>query len=479
MKSRSNRMAGMSLFVVGAAALIGCIPEKRIVWSPDGSRAAVVAADGLRFCTSDGTLSPVRLPNAAAVAWFPDGRRIACLHGIEAKSWAEIEPILSKSEREATLVAAQQLHDQAMKHDGPWEQFKPRYTPPVSGGIQEGALMYVRDHMGDDVRRHVGDKMWKDLASLTVSVWTMQVFDVDGDSVRAGPTLLKSLDQLRAPHVAPNGRLVSVLRGDRPDKDVNLSLIALSADGRGAPLHVASRVSIEHDWSPDSRSIAFIYCPISPGDEDRTVLLGAVATAEVADASGALLTGDPRCEDRAGVLFNQFSAVRWLADGRIVFSSYELTLPATPRDMPQRAGLFALDPRMSATVVRLLARDFDAEFSENAPLFEVNPDGRRVLLYGNAGRVTMQDLATGESTELVKDPDPKGQTRLLAVWKGRDEVCYAVPLGAEGGSEHRAAIVVRSGKTQRVISRDWPADVVDGWLTEPGRPAATTQPSTP
>src|SRR5262249_61188107 len=77
------------LVVLALVAAAGCIPEKRIVWSPDGSRATVIASDGLRMCSPDGTLSNPLLPEARRGAWFPDSKRLPVIHVSKAKKWAE------------------------------------------------------------------------------------------------------------------------------------------------------------------------------------------------------------------------------------------------------------------------------------------------------------------------------------------------------------------------------------------------------
>ena len=65
------------LSVVASSALLlaGC--EKRIQWSPDGRRAAVLTTGGVFLSNGEGRLSKRLLPRADAVAWFADSERLA------------------------------------------------------------------------------------------------------------------------------------------------------------------------------------------------------------------------------------------------------------------------------------------------------------------------------------------------------------------------------------------------------------------
>ncbi len=455
------------LFAVSLAALAGCIPEKRVVWSPDGTRAAVIAADGLHLCSPDGALSKPLLAGARRVAWFPDNKRLLVLHTTKAKTWADVEKLITPAQRDSVAVSAKELREQVLAFNGPWDKFKPRFTQPLTGGEQAAALIYLRDKLGDGLAKHVGTT-WKEFEQMELDVWNAQVFDVGADSIMPGKNLVVSIDELQSPSVAPSAKLAAFARprgaGDNPAYE--LVVIATDAASNAPILVAAKNVSLNYDWSPDSRSLAYIYTA-SSNDEDRSAIqLGALATIDIADASGKLLVEPAKQDDRAGLLFQQFLTVRWLKDGRLLFSSYETSLPATTRDMPQQWTLFAIDPRMSASVLRVLPRDVAFQLQKELPWFDVSPDGRRVLLPGTAGRVALFDLATSESTEIVTDNDPDGDLRTLPVWRNNDEACVAVPPGSSMGTASRCEIILwKDPKQARMLSKNWPAEATENWLT--------------
>ena len=41
--------------VVTTVTLVGCLPEKRVIWSPDGKWGLVRSDDGLYVCDADGS----------------------------------------------------------------------------------------------------------------------------------------------------------------------------------------------------------------------------------------------------------------------------------------------------------------------------------------------------------------------------------------------------------------------------------------
>ncbi len=455
------------LIAASLAALAGCIPEKRVVWSPDSSRAAVIAADGLHLCAPDGALSKPLLAGARRVAWFPDSKRLLVLHTTKAKTWSDVEKLLTPAQRDSVAASAKELREQVLAFNGSWDKFKPRFARPLTGGEQAAALIYLRDKLGEGLAKHVG-ATWKDFEQMELDVWNAQVFDAAADSITAGKSLVVSIDELQSPSVAPNAKLVAIARprgaGDSPVYE--LVVIATDAAPNAPILVAAKNVSLNYDWSPDGRSLAYIYTASSNEEDRAAIQLGALATIDVADSSGKLLAQPARQDDRAGLLFQQFLTVRWLKDGRLLFSSYEASLPATTRDMPQQWTLFAIDPRMSASVLRVLPRDFAFPLQKELPWFDVNPDGRRVLLPGTAGRVALFDLATSESTEIVADNDPDGDLRTLPVWRNNDEACVAVPPGSAMGTASRCEIVLwKDPKQTRMLSKNWPGEATENWLT--------------
>jgi hypothetical protein len=459
------RRCSQGLMCVTAVAMIGCLPEKRIAWSPDGSRALVIAADGLRLCDAQGRLTEPLLPSQRAV-WMPEGKRILSIHGSMATRWSIVEPVLNAEQLDQIARAAGELHKQLLAHDGPWDKFDPKIDPPLTGGELAAALLYVRDNLHEGLPEHLGEK-WKDLEKMELNLWSVQVFDVEEKEVLPGALLHLGLDEPHGLRVAPNGRLAGFLLPLPGGKNPRYQLFAAPTDGAQPPRWVANDVAMEYDFSPDGTQIAYIHTPTPPEDGSDTIVLGGLATVRVADADGRLLDEWTEQQDHVGLLFSPVLAVRWLHDGRLVFTSHETSLPATTRDMPQRWGLFVLDPRMGSTVIRLLGRDFEHPLANDFCFFEFSPDESRVLLPGPWGQVTCYTSSNGHAETVIADTSSKDRWRSLPVWRNNEEICFVAPRGSSMASPERAEIVLwKSDKQHRVISRDWPAEAVAEWLTQ-------------
>ena len=132
---------------------------------------------------------------------------------------------------------------------------------------------------------------------------------------------------------------------------------------------------------------------------------------------------------QAGLLYAPLNAkVRCLADGRILFASTEVTLPAATRDMPQRWSLFSLDPSKRATVSRVLARQSEIDLPDMAYLFEVSPDETRAAVVGDKGRVAVVTLATGD-VRMVQPMESASEGhglkfKTVPKWRSNEELCF-------------------------------------------------------
>lgn len=452
-----------SLFIVLSIPLLaGCLPEERIVWSPDGRRAAVASTKGLYLIDPDGrVLDSFESPRPTRCGWFPDGHRIAVVHYAEARNWSDVADTLTEDQQKRARGESKALEGRIMAHEGSWDDFDLDPHDELTPGLEIGTLLYLRDHAPDAVKKKVGEN-WEDLEKLTAPISILQVFDASDDRFTQGPVLARCMEDLRSPRVSPNGRNVAVLRSDAVTEDAPASLYVVPASG-GALRLVARNVSFDYAWSPDSTSLALIRSA-SAGAGGDTIHLGSLTTVTIADSDGTLLDKWTRELDRAGLLFDPALGVHWLRDGRLLFSSVEVHLPATSRDMPQQWSLFVLDPRMPAGIARAVARDLESSLDPQLPLFKVSPDETRVALPGPKGRLYLYEFASGGSTEIVGVDDLEGKTRCLPSWRNPSELTLVRPRQEEGRVLKEGEVVIWKDGKARVISRSWPDAIKRGWL---------------
>ncbi|MEE8171095.1 MAG: hypothetical protein V3T70_11170 [Phycisphaerae bacterium] len=448
--------------VLAASALLGCIPEKRIVWSSDGRRAAVIGADGLHVCDGEGVLSPLLVKDARHAAWFPDSQRLLVARTEQITTWDALTEHLAAARRERLIAVAKRMHTEALAYEGDLDDFEPTAEASLTSRELVAAILYLRDHQSEGLSEKFGEK-WDALRDASVDLWSLQVWSFATGGASAGPVVMRSFDhkydELR---LAPDGSKIAFVGPATDDDDTPVLYVAPIAPDAEARV-VAKAVAMYPDWTPDSRSLVYIRAARGDGGGKDTLELGALTQREVCDAGGRMPEEFKPERDLAGLVFDALQRVRCLGDGRILFASLEVHLPSTAEDMPRHVSLFSLDLNRRATVARVLTREAESQVGDALALFEVSPDETRVAMSDTNGGVSVLTLRTGQVEAVVPSEDDK--LRTIPVWRSIEELCVAVPIGSEHGSPERAEIALWSKGKLRTISRAWPKAVVEGFLT--------------
>jgi dipeptidyl aminopeptidase/acylaminoacyl peptidase len=323
--------------------------------------------------------------------------------------------------------------------------------------------MYVRDHDDGTLRDFLPPLRWSELEDLKQGVHFVMVYAFDPSGATAGPQLMVSLTQPDCVRVSPTGRAAIIVIPTNLGSATGTveQLWVAPTDGSKPAVLISSNVAANPDWSADGRDVVFVR-----GVEDNK-LLATLRRVRVIGDNGQIAAHG--YDDLAGLLFDSGTRVRCLGDGRIIFSSVEVTLPATPDDVGQRVELFAVEPGKQATVSRLLTSKALAEVGDSAQYFEVSPDGSRVSIPDRTGTVDVVDLATGAVTPVQGKTFPKpaqGDGALSAVptWRGNDELTFVAP-----GENDRPQVMLwsLSGKKGEVLSATWPSTITDELAPKP------------
>ena len=456
-KSWRARAAGPALLLV--LLLAGCL-EKHVVWSPDGSRAAVIARDGLYLCDTDGKLTPLLLPGVYQAAWLGDSRRLVVARKRKADTWTLIAAALGP-ERAAAVAAQAEALWKRLEAGGAWG-----ILTKGEGEKKEPALLkvFLRERYGEALRAKVSAGDWDELKSKQGEINELMVARLEDGKIQPGTSLHEGLDEVRDIRVGRSDRFVALTTNQTPDSDKESRLLLVRIDATGA-VAVAEHTAAYPDWAADGRSLVYIQSSGErTGNDD--LRLATLVQREVLDADGQIKIAE-KAEDLAGLYFQDQTRVRCLRDGRILFNAAEFNLPVSVKDFGgDREKLFALDLARQATLVRTIPRSEEEKTPKNLTFFEVSPDEKQVLVGGFDGEVSVIALATGNVEELQQ----AGEYCLMGapVWRNAEEITYARRNPAvEGKNPSRKGeivlrkVVLQKGDREKVLSQNWSTEMLE------------------
>ena len=351
--------------MVIVAFLGGCIPE-RVVWSPDGTQAAVLGGDGLHVCDPNGKLSPMLVADVSAVDWFPDSRRIAVIRLLDLKNWKQVESVFPEDAKNAVANSPAALKTVLAFH-GNWDQLGSSLSSDVAAQVTRNdqldaiyTLLYVREHNSDQIKAVYGDH-WQAFEDLTFQVRVAQVLDLANPAAVGEGIIMRAAtssggDNLLALRVSPNGKAVAITIGDWQSRSYMLAIADPQAPGENLVLGFGAAYP---DWTPDGNTLVFIRAEdqSKPLGNSEQVQFGTLSERAIFDEKGELFPSDdklPPTRDLAGMAYDGSERVRMAKDGRIFFSTSEVTLPATAKDIAGRANIFFLDPGKQSVVTRVI-----------------------------------------------------------------------------------------------------------------------------
>jgi hypothetical protein len=434
----------------------GCL-EKHLVWSPDGTFAAVIAKDGLHLCDPDGKLTPLLLSGVDHVAWFDDSRRMAVARTRSLDDWTSVAKVIG-SARVASVTREADAIWSKWEAGGSWSVL----TMAIGQNSRRTLVkILLRDKHADTLRTKLNPGDWDSVKSEHVDLAELLTARMEGNQILPGPVLYTGLEKIEDIRLSPGDQAIAFTTDQTPDDDDESRLMVALAHGGGATT-VAERTAAYPDWTPDARSLVYVQAAAG-GKKD--IRLATLIRREVLSDRWQIKPQENH-DELAGMVFSNLIRVRCLKDGRILFNSAEFNLPMAERDVDtERERLFVLDPARQSTLVRLIPRGEEENMPKNLTFFEPSPDQRRLLVGGFDGEVSVLTIATGEVGVVQK----AGDNNLLAapVWRNDDEITYARRNPAEGGKQpaRKAEIVLQKlspakGDHETVLSREWSDDML-------------------
>jgi hypothetical protein len=455
----------------------GCLPEESVWWSPDGQTAAVRTSEGLRLAGPDGRLSPVLLSGAIQFAhWSPDGSGLVVSRSLERTNWAAVEALIPAEEAAATRTMARAMPDLLRAGltvaDGTWNDLEERFLKPLGLGTSAAlssawlcALDLHRQALLEVVRGFTNraaleaELFAPDASRMAVHeiLWVSRRDGRWGDEPR---TLVRSLGPLLDPVLAPRHPVLAFRTGAGALKVLPL--------GAGSPVTVADEAVVTAVWSADGRSLIHVVM-----EESETV--GEIRSRPVLDERGELLTTTPPTETLALAAFGAGASPRLAAlpDGRLLFASVPVTLPARAGSIHPGARFFLLDPAApEASLVAVPIRE--GSLPDDLSVFALSPDGQRVaMVEAGTDAVAVLELETGKVS--ILSPAHEGwKSRLIPAWRSPQELSFAaLPSPTAPRPE---LMLWRADSPRNRFSDGWPDNVVQPWLEGPGASSETPAP---
>ncbi len=483
-----TRLQPLVISLLTALGLSSCFPEPRAWWSPAGDRAIVMIEDRLHLVSADGELGAPLTDEVfhkdalvKTVSWLPDGSGFVCQRTRLVSSWEEVRTMIPVAEAEVVekmrttvlplLEAAARLAPNAKTLDEALSSLpvvmKQRFRSAARLAYQQDKTAVEKVLLALPDGAEIVQSLQK--AGSGFEVNELCVFKLEAGRATKPLSLARSLlSPALLPRVSPKHQAVAFLRLAEDEESAALEVMSL--DGR-ASLIVATHVSAAFDWMPDGRALVFM-APIGSDGEK----LQSIHRITVVQENGDLMK--PRQGNEPGAVADQKErtdllgepvtlataitlnrpALQTLPDGRVLFASEPMTLPATGTGLEVEPRLFVISTDgKTVRPVPTAAGDLPTDLA----YFAASPDGRHIaVVESETDAVAVVEVDSGK-TQIISPPHPRWQCETVPAWKSATELTFA--------ALHGSALVPKwmlwsEAGGIRCISEKWPATATAKWL---------------
>lgn len=491
MKRCPRPLVLLALALAALCVLPGCVPE-RVVWSPDGSRAAVIASDGLRLCDPNGKLGEPLLPGQIQrVAWLPDGKHLVVVRTAVCPTWNDVVQLVPGYSQRIRDSAAARVKLVAAGGDEAALQNPDNWNTADQARLM---VLYLRDK-DPTLRKDLADH-WDKIADLSYDIPVCEVYDLSsGEARKQGQTLMHGpMNWSMEVRPSPTGAAVAITMWDGKN-DASFTMVSATTFGPDDDALPVGETCAYPDWSPDGKALFFLapskqqwgpltrsqditdkdrfgfraMLPVS-GDKSADVRFGTLVRRTLIGEDGKLIEHYaklPPAEDLAGLVYEPMGRVRAAKDGRIFFTSRDVQLPATAADLPTQQSLFFIQPGKQSTVSRAAPRSVEAALGNQLSLFELSPDDAFIAVPSDHGQISILNVAKGEVQRVqpIEDRTSNDWTlQSIPTWRSATELTFVRPV-KEGAAEREVVLHSLTDNSEKTLSATWPAPARDGWLT--------------
>jgi plastocyanin len=421
------------------------------------------------------------------LGWMPNSSEVLVRHQVRARSWREYAPLLG-SERakfivESAAFVSHILHD----YHGDWAKFGTSTIGQLLSGqlgqvsrSYRSQIFYYLEETHPNViaglvnaARHAkqvkkpgskrsGDSgLFLEPDDLTPP-WIIELHlrEAVGLANSSDRAVFRSADEILWAQASPNGRTMAYSAASDNVLDVtfHVFVISLQAGARPQQVDEGNESAESAVWSPDGQYLAFLASSNPARGYDENVAFDHIERRHVCDAAGNVISKPDYPDTLAFLAPTSSSTIAWLPGDTLLFASQ--TMPAVKGE-PTKA-LFTLQ-MLPKGVPDILERQLQ---NENVDSFVASPDGERVAITDDHGRVSIYDLKTRMFAATQDLSFDWHHDKPLPSWKDATDLSYVVPAFGLPGEPLRSDQVVLAtiGGDKRVISESWPSAV--GFLYE-------------
>jgi len=435
-------------FTLVSLLLGGCWKES-IVWSPDGSRAAIITSEGLHLCDAQGKLSPLLVPKAYRAAWLGDSKHLVLAVERPLKDFAEVAAALGPERTRQLVAKAEYIWAPLEAGSVSLKDFE---VTPIDDAW--AVLIYLRDKHSEAFHKIMAKESKDEPEPMTVPWHSLVMAKMNGDTLELGSVLYEGLAQLQGLRPAPAGAAVAFTThlAPSPDSDNGLQLLVAPTDGSSPAAVVATHTAAHSDWTPDGQTLVFLKSSHTPNGDDPRV--GEVAERTVLASDGHIQLAE-KTHEFAALVFKEGSRVRCLKDGRVLFNTTDIHFPTTEVSQ-SREQFFSFNRTLDVVeLTPLIPGEKLKTFSRSLESFEVGPDGTQVLVGGDNGDIWLLNLSSG-AVEHIETHLGSGSHFPLPAWQGAGQFSY--PRNKSFNRTTSLELILRQAGGEISLSREWPQE---------------------
>ena len=291
------------------------------------------------------------------------------------------------------------------------------------------------------------EQLEKDLSEADGAiVQEISVLRLEGDKLAGQPLVLeRTLAALSEPRPSPSAPVVAFLRDD--------VLTVAPLDGGTNRVTVNDKIGGSYDWTPDGTALVFA-AGLSDQWKRGNMNIANVQRRVVIGGAGELVEGESVLLATGAFPFTP--RVHCLADGRVLFASQAIQLPAGANAAGE-ARFYVVDPAAATNSLPVPIPTAPGALPADLSGFAVSPDGRYVAIgeYGSDS-IALLEIATGRLD--VISPNRGARNRTVPAWRSDELYFAALP---EAGAKRPEWMRWRKGGTAQVFSGRWPDAAVE------------------